>query len=143
MSRTALTLLVTALIAGSAGAGAAQSLRIGDAIRVEPKARVQVDVLAREGDEGDAGLDVPRRRVGIGGQVTRYVEFEVERDVESDGRWRDVFVDVRASRALQVRAGQFKVPFSREQLTGAGHLDFIDRSRAADLVGAARGGRRE
>lgn len=70
--------------------------------------------------------------------MTRRVEFEVERDVDAAGRWRDAFVDVRASRALQVRAGHFKVPFSREQLTGAGDLDFIDRSRAADWLAPGR-----
>jgi len=46
--------------------------------------------------------------------------------------------DVRANRAIQLRAGHFKVPFSREQLTGAGDLDFIDRSRAADLLAPGR-----
>jgi len=138
VTRAALALVVIALVAASSGIGAAQSLRLGDAIRIEPKARVQVDVRGPEGDDGDVELDVARRRVGVSGQVTRYVAFEVERDVDSDGRWRDVFVDVRASRALQVRAGQFKVPFSREQLTSAGHLNFIDRSRAADLIAPGR-----
>ena len=138
MTHAVLAFTVTALVAASSGTGVAQTLRLGDAIRLEPKARLQVDVRAPEGDDGDVALDVARRRIGVSGQVTRYVEFEVERDVDSDGRWRDVFIDVRASHALQVRAGHFKVPFSREQLSGPGNLDFIDRSRAADLVAPGR-----
>src|SRR5204862_838038 len=79
-----------------------------------------------------------RRRVGVSGRITRYVEFAVEREVDGTGRWRDVFADVRANRAIQLRAGHFKVPFSREQLSGAGDLDFIDPSRAADLLAPGR-----
>jgi phosphate-selective porin len=126
------------LAAACASTAAAQSLRIGEAIRIEPKARVDVDFRAAEAGDGDVDVDLARRRIGVGGRVTRYVEFEVEREVDGTGRWRDVFADVRASRAIQVRAGQFKVPFSREQLTGAGDLDFIDRSRAASLLAPGR-----
>jgi phosphate-selective porin len=137
--RTAAGVVLAVLAAAPPSTAAAQSLRIGDAIRIEPKARVQVDVRAADAsDESDVDIDLARRRVGISGQVTRHVEFEVEREVDSTGRWRDAFVDVHANRAIQVRAGHFKVPFSREQLTGAGDLDFIDRSRAADLLAPGR-----
>jgi phosphate-selective porin len=117
---------------------AAQSLRIGEAIRIEPKARLDVDFRAAEMDDSDVDVDLARRRVGVSGRVTRHVDFEVEREVDGTGRWRDVFADVRATRAMQFRAGHFKVPFSREQLTGPGGLDFIDRSRAADLLAPGR-----
>jgi phosphate-selective porin OprO and OprP len=45
---------------------------------------------------------------------------------------------VRTFRRVQVRAGRFKMPFSREQLTSASDLDFIFRSRAADLLSPGR-----
>jgi phosphate-selective porin len=126
--------LAAALIAAPA---AAQTLRIGETVRITPTVRVDTDIRSRT-DEGDADLDLARRRAGVRGTVTSHLEFEVERELESPGRWRDAFVNVRATRALQLRAGHFKVPFSREQLSGAGGLDFIDRSRAADLLGPGR-----
>jgi phosphate-selective porin len=138
VTRPGPALIGTLLAAACATTAAGQTLRIGDAIRIEPKARVEVDVRAGEPGDGDVDVDLARRRVGVSGRVTRYVEFEVEREIDSTGRWRDVFADVRANRAIQVRAGQFKVPFSREQLTGPGSLDFIDRSRAADLLAPGR-----
>jgi len=128
------------LLSGAAATPAfAQSLTVGDAIRIDPTVRVQIDVQ-RSGSrsDGNVDLDLARRRAGLSGHVTRYVEFELEREFDSTGRWRDAFVDVRALRALRLRAGHFKVPFSREQLTGAGHLDFIDRSRVADLLAPGR-----
>jgi phosphate-selective porin len=132
----ATTILLASVISGSASG---QTLRLGDAVVVKPTARLHADIRTTEaGGDSDADLDLARRRVGLKGTVTSRVEFELERELDADGRWRDVFVDVRASRALQVRAGHFKVPFSREQLTGAGDLDFIDRSRAADLLAPGR-----
>ena len=60
--------------------------------------------------------------------VSPYVEFEVEREIDADQPWRDVFVNLRPRRAIQLRAGQFKMPFSLEQLTSATELDFVYRS---------------
>jgi phosphate-selective porin len=131
--------LALALAVAACASASAQSLTIGNAVRIDPKVRVQMDVRdADSSDDQEVDVDLARRRAGITGRVSRYVEFEVERDFDAGGRWRDAFVDVRAHRAVRVRAGHFKVPFSREQLTGAGNLDFIDRSRAADLLAPGR-----
>ena len=118
----------------------AQSLHLGDHVRIAPKARLDTDVRGprSEDPDGDVDVDLARRRVGVTGAVTSRIEFEIEREVGPDGRWRDVFVNGRVKRGLQMRAGHFKVPFSREQLTGPGGLDFIDRSRAVDLLAPGR-----
>jgi phosphate-selective porin len=118
---------------------ASQTLQFGEAVRITPTARLHADVrqTGADGSE-DVDLDLARRRVGVAGRITSRIEFEVERDIDAAGGWRDAFVDVRATRGLQVRAGHFKVPFSREQLTGAGSLDFIDRSRVADQLAPGR-----
>jgi phosphate-selective porin len=140
VTRTLAWTAIAALVGTSPLPTAAQSLRIGEAVVLTPTARLHADVRRASADErdGDADVDLARRRVGVNGRVTSHLEFEVERELDADGRWRDAFVNVRANRALQVRAGHFKVPFSREQLTGAGGLDFIDRSRAADLLAPGR-----
>jgi phosphate-selective porin len=128
--------LLTGMIWGSASA---QELRLGEAVVIKPTVRLHADVRTKDADgESEADMDLARRRVGVKGEITSRVEFEVEREFDSNGQWRDVFVDVRANRALQVRGGHFKVPFSREQLTGAGDLDFIDRARAVDLMAPGR-----
>jgi hypothetical protein len=41
-------------------------------------------------------------------------------------------------RTVQVRGGKFKLPFSRDELTGAMNLDFAFRSRAADQLAPGR-----
>jgi len=116
------------------------SLRVGNDLRVDFRVKLQSDFRESDQDLERAGgtLEIPRRRVGIEGHVFRVVEYEVERDFAENGRWRDVYVNVRPFDPLQFQAGQFKVPFSLDHLTGATQLDFLYRSLAADLLAPKR-----
>lgn len=74
-------------------------------------------------------------RVGVEGQVTRFVEFEVSFEVPDEADpWRAVFLNVRPLAALQVQGGHFKVPFSRERLTGPTNLDFTQRAIGVRVI---------
>ena len=115
------------------------SLHLGTDLRVDVTALVQGDALdASPAPGADDGFDLARRRMGVKGAVGTHVEFEVEREIGAGAPWRDVFVNVRPVRAIQVRAGHFKMPFSLDQLTSASELDFIYRSRAADMLAPGR-----
>jgi hypothetical protein len=119
--------------------------RFGDDVKVELTARVQglawlQDDTVVPGDEPPLAdrISVPRRRVGVVGEAGKWLNFQVERDINQDGVWRDVYADVRFSKALRVRVGQFKVPFSLEQLTSAYDLEFIRRAPAARALAPLR-----
>jgi phosphate-selective porin OprO and OprP len=115
------------------------SVKFGKSVRLDVTARLQGDALERSTEPGtDDGFDLARRRIGLEGEVTRYIEFQVERELGAGETWRDVFVNVRPLRAIQLRAGQFKMPFSLDQLTSATKLDFVYRSRAADMLAPGR-----
>ena len=115
------------------------SVKLGESVRLDVTARLQGDALDGSVESGaDNGVDLTRRRIGLEGNVTRYVEFEVEREVGQGELWRDVFVNLRPARAFQLRGGQFKMPFSLDELTGPTDLDFVYRSRAADLLAPGR-----
>lgn len=118
------------------------SLRFGDAARIDFRFKLHSDYRSFSPDlRREDPFDLRRTRVGVEGTVARVVQYEVEYDFrERDYPWRDAFVDLRAptSRVLQVRAGKFKLPFSREELTGAANLDFSFRSRAADQLSPGR-----
>src|SRR5688572_18113389 len=51
---------------------------------------------------------------------------------------RDAFVNYRRLRPLQVQAGQFRVPFGRDQNTASHNLDFVFRSRPGTLLAPGR-----
>jgi phosphate-selective porin len=119
------------------------SIRFGDSVRIDPRARLQGDILLWN----DAVPIADRfswgsRRLGVGGELFNRVQFQVERafqdDDDDDTPWRDVFVDVRISRALQIRGGRFKLPFSLERNTSRDELDFLQRATAVRALSPAR-----
>jgi hypothetical protein len=119
--------------------GNSPSLRLGDDLRVDLHARVQADVRLRD-ESGDAGdrFSWGNRRVGIDGELFDRLDFQIERELAVDAPWRDVFADLRVHRALRIRAGHFKVPFSMERTTSAFDLDFIARATAVTDIAPGR-----
>ena len=119
------------------------SIRFGESVRIEPKVRVQADMLLWS----DVGPIEDRfswgsRRIGVNGELFNRVQFQVERafqdDDDDDTPWRDVYVDVRIDRAFQVRGGRFKLPFSLERNTSRDDLDFIQRATAVRAISPSR-----
>jgi phosphate-selective porin len=153
IERLALALLVTVAVAAPAlaqnGTNAAQdtgtmrwddgSFRAGDALRLEPHIRFQTDMLLRDqSDSVDDRFDWPRRRIGVDGVLFKRVDFQVERELEADTPWRDVYGDVRITKALRVRVGHFKVPFSTEHTTSGFDLDFLQRPAVVEAMSPNR-----
>lgn len=144
---SARSVLVFAALFVAPGLSAAQtvtfddrpSFRAGRVFRVDFTAKLQGEVRdSSSSDDAGDQLDFTRRRVGVKGSVGSRIDFEVEREIDSKRPWRDAYVDVRLSGPLQVRAGQFKMPFSLEGLTGTSDLDFVYRSRSADALAPGR-----
>ena len=54
------------------------------------------------------------------------------------GHLTDGYVNWRADNALQIMAGQFKLPFGRQELTSPGKLQFVDRSLANETFNLDR-----
>lgn len=98
------------------------SLKFGRNLQIDFRVKMQVDV--REGE-----LDINRKRVGIEGRFLKHFEYQIERELDSDRPWRDVFVDAQLFESARVRGGHFKLPFGLDQLTSPTRLDFVYRSR--------------
>ncbi len=132
------------------------SIRWSRIIRADFRVKFQTDFRTFDPEDrnDEALFDFNRRRVGVQGVFLRHFEFEVERDLPSielgppppvseipepeRTPWRDVFVNFRYLRRFQIQGGYFKVPFSYDQLTGPNNLDFVYRSRLADLLAPGR-----
>ena len=115
------------------------SFKAGDALRLEPHIRFQTDMLLRDRSASiDDRFDWPRRRIGIDGVLFKRVDFQVERELEEETPWRDVYGDVTITKALRVRVGHFKVPFSTEQTTSGFDLDFLQRPAAVEAMSPKR-----
>jgi phosphate-selective porin OprO and OprP len=118
------------------------SLRIGSNVRFDVHFKSQADWRdfsdQGAGSSGDE-FDLNRARIGIDGRVSRYVEYQVERELRSARRpWRDVFANVRPLRAAQVQLGHFKMPFSLDQTTSSMDINFAYRSLAGTYLAPGR-----
>jgi phosphate-selective porin len=147
-----LTVIVAIAIPASAQQAAAtksgvrwddDSIRFGDSVRIEPRFRVQADVLLWNSERPvEDHFGWGSRRIGVNGELFNRVEFQVERafqdDDDDDTAWRDIYADVRFNRGLRVRGGRFKVPFSLERNTSRDELDFIQRATAVRALSPAR-----
>jgi phosphate-selective porin OprO/OprP len=132
------------------------SFRLGEAVRIDIRARFQWDARrSYDGAEALAGLrtfELQRRRMGIEGELFSHIEFEIERELSAreltavelaEGLnqktpWKDAYVDLDYIERAQVRAGRFKIPFGRDELTGIANNDFVYRSLGADYLAPSR-----
>lgn len=97
--------------------------------------RVQVRYTHEDPEVGDSKDSFRMRRVRTkmdGWIYSKDLTYELQVD------WADatnsylldanVNYDLTGTKAFQVKAGQFKVPFGRQELTSSGSLQFVDRS---------------
>lgn len=90
-------------------------------------------------DEDTWRLDVAR--LGLKGELSRHLDFEIEREIDEDGEWRDwkdVYVNWDTFDRFSVRAGRYKMPFGLEQNLGRTEIDFVYRARASTQLTPAR-----
>ncbi len=107
----------------------------------------------RTDDENETDFAVEQARVYLTGHAfTKDLRFELSADFAGDhadteveflnivsnvssdnllAEMKDAFVEYAPCREFRVRAGQFRVPYSRQMLTSSGRLQFVDRSIVA------------
>ncbi len=117
------------------------SLRIGSNLRFDVHFKSQADWrdFPDQTADSDDVFDLHRARIVVDGRATKYVEYQVEREMRGANRpWRDVFANVRPLRAFELQVGRFKVPFGLEQTTGVMDLNFAYRSLASSYLAPGR-----
>ena len=98
-----------------------------DSVRVRANVQAQFNTSSAE-DVADSEWLLRRARIGIaayaGGWLSTYVEGDFGR---GDARLTDGFVTLRFDPRLELRAGQFKVPFDELELISSRELPVIER----------------
>ena len=114
------------------------SIQLGEHVRIDLRVKFQYDERRFDPDIGEDEFDFRVRRWGINGEIANHVEFQIERDFQQLGRWRDVFANWRTFRQFEVMVGRFKVPFGHEELIGITDVDFAFRTLASTTIPPAR-----
>jgi phosphate-selective porin OprO and OprP len=117
------------------------ALEYGRKARIDFRARFRAETRASDAaivKDSINDLDIPRKRIGVDGQVMGALAFKVDRELDDIDPWRDVYLDVTKIGEAQFRYGQFKIPFSMDETTSSLDLEFAYRSTTATLLAPSR-----
>jgi phosphate-selective porin OprO/OprP len=84
------------------------------------------------------GFDIRRARLDLKGTVTPYFAYRLQADFADKPKLIDAYAEIRLADYFKITAGQFKIPFSLENLTSSNMLEIIDRSQVVEAL-VARG----
>lgn len=96
--------------------------------------RVDADMRLYNSDhpENDEFL-LSRARIYLSGTLCKHLEYKVEADFgKGESELKDGFINANYVTYAQVKAGQYKVPFSLERMASANHIDFVERALPVD-----------
>jgi phosphate-selective porin OprO/OprP len=118
------------------------TIEVGNVLTAGIRFKSQVDFREFPDEPGTSFkplVDLHRTRIGVEGRVIKEFEYQIEGELSDASQpWRDVYIQTRSFRLLQVRVGQFKIPFSLDQLTSSMDVDFNYRSLAASYLAPGR-----
>jgi len=120
------------------------SIVFGEDINLELKGRALLEWRRFDPEIGEETFNLRTLRVGLAGELTRHLEWEVEREIEEIdeqwqfGEWKDVYGEWRTFDQFRVRGGRFKMPFGLEQNTGVSSLDFAYRALGSSAIAPGR-----
>lgn len=79
---------------------------------------------------------IRRARLEAGGQLFKHYEYKVQADFADTGSTllRDGFININYLKGAQFQFGQFKAPFSQEELQSSKYIDFVERSSVNNLA---------
>jgi phosphate-selective porin OprO/OprP len=114
------------------------SIRYGEHFRLDVRLRLQTDFQWSPLFDGDHNFFFALKRLGVRGNLGRALTYALDRELDVPQPWRDAYLNVRLSPGLEVRGGQFKLPFGLDQNTPLTSLDFVYRTRLGTLLSPGR-----
>ena len=108
-------------------------------LQARVQARYALDVL--DGEEDETAFSIPRARLTLGGHAfTKALGYKFQIDFgKGFVTLKDFYVNYRlVPDWLEIRVGQWKRPFSRQQINSSGRLELVDRAITDKFFGAGR-----
>jgi len=85
-------------------------------------------------DQGVDSFLIRRARLILGGDIVKNLRYKVQVDIGKSPILLDANLDWGFSHHFSLRAGQFKVPFSQENLVSSSDLEVINRSQVEEKL---------
>ena len=104
--------------------------------RLEFGGRALLDYRAYQSDAAPPSTFLLRRaRFKVEGALFKHFEYEVETELtDSETALRDGYVKINFHPGIQFKIGQFKIPFSQEELISTKWLEFVENASLNNLV---------
>jgi phosphate-selective porin len=87
---------------------------------------------------GSDGFSVANFRIALSGELDRGFGYFLQTNFAAGPGILDAMMYYRVSPQVTLDVGQFKAPFSREFLTSAGSIDFVNRSQVVTALAPGR-----
>jgi phosphate-selective porin OprO and OprP len=87
---------------------------------------------------GVDSFSVRRSRLTLTGDIIKNMHYKLQMEVAKSFALLDASIDYEFSKAVQLRVGQFMVPFSLENLTGTSDVDMVNRSQPEEKLAPGR-----
>jgi hypothetical protein len=109
-----------------------------EGLRIGMLLQVVGDPSIDENDHAPASVQIAAARLRLEGDLDGGFNYKLQTNFAQSASLLDALVGWSAGHAFGVRAGRFKAPLSREFLTYAGAIDFVNRSRAVSELALGR-----
>ncbi|MGB0592184.1 MAG: porin [Myxococcota bacterium] len=109
--------------------------------KINGRVQVRHDIEVPDGGDIASEFSIPRARLKMGGKAfVKELGYKLQLDFgKGFFGLKDFYVDYAIdSEWLSIRAGQFKRPFSRQQLNSSSKLSLVDRAITDKAFGAGR-----
>jgi phosphate-selective porin OprO and OprP len=80
------------------------------------------------------GFDVRRARFDMKGSFTPYFGYRLQADFAGSPKLLDAYAEIKLNDYFNFTVGQFRIPFSMENLTSMNKFELIDFSQAVDAL---------
>ncbi|MDR1170479.1 MAG: OprO/OprP family phosphate-selective porin [Prevotellaceae bacterium] len=87
-----------------------------------------VNMRYQYADDGSNSFDIRRARLSVKGEVTPSIDYNIHVEFAGNPKILDAFVNWSSADALNIKAGEFKIPFSLENPYSAHALEMVDNS---------------
>jgi len=87
---------------------------------------------------GNSGFSIANARVRVAGELDGGFGYLVRANLAGSPSILDAALHYRIAQPVTIQAGLFKAPFSREFLTNAGSIDFVNRSQVVSALAPGR-----
>jgi phosphate-selective porin OprO/OprP len=135
--KAGLALVAAALIAGFA---TAEEKKVSPAVTALQSLKLSgyAQIFASAWDPGVDTFSLRRARLSLAGEIIKNLRFKLAADLVKSPALLDAFVEFEPSKAAGLRAGQFLVPFSMNNVTSVADIDMVNRPSVVEALAPGR-----